>query len=207
MPTGITATPPGALASQQTGNVSFTLSTTTAGVVRGSASLSFASHDFESAVLSLASQDVTFEGTVTQLAQAVLFQFGGSVTITGCRTSFILNLASLAKGATGRADIRAMNNNFGLVFSARRLRTDQRLVFTFSGSDLSGLVGEAPAALGYRGLQTAAFPPACTARLSPSTASASTPDYHASLTPLSVTIDAAVTGGTLSARPLPSVRR
>ncbi len=208
MPTGITATTPGALASQQTGSIGFTLSTTTAGVVSGSGSLSFASHDSELSDLSLGSQGVTFEGTVTQLAEAALSKLSGSGTMTGGGTSYILDLGSFASGATGSADVGVMNTNSGLDFSellGGSFAQSNGSGFTFTGSDLSGLVGGAPAVLGdIVGFDAAGL---SNGLYSETVTFDGFSHYEGltdqSLSPISVTIDATVTGGT-GAVPEPS---
>ena len=204
MPTGITATPPGPLASQQTGSVGLTLSTTAAGVVGGSGSLSFASHDFELTDLSLGSQDVTFEGTVTELAKATLSKLSGTGTFSGGGTSYTLDLGSFSSGSTGSADIGVMNNNSGMIYSETlggSFLQSNGSGFTFTGSDLSGLVGGAPAVLGdIVDFSTAGLSNGLYSETIMFDGLSQYPGLtDASLTPISVTIDATVTGLALAA--------
>ena len=98
-PAGFTATAPGPLAAGASGNVDFTLSTATAGIVGGNATLDFKSHDAALADLSLAPQTVSLNGTVTEAAIAQLFKNAGAGLLTGSGMTYTLNLGSFAAGA------------------------------------------------------------------------------------------------------------
>jgi PEP-CTERM motif len=95
LPAGVTGTAPGALAAGASGNANFSLNTATAGVVSGTGSLDFKSVNGEMADLTLASQSVSFTGTVTELASATIFKNAGLGAFAGGGNAFTLDLGSL----------------------------------------------------------------------------------------------------------------
>ncbi|WP_026090876.1 choice-of-anchor D domain-containing protein [Sandarakinorhabdus sp. AAP62] len=144
-PAGVTANGPGQLAAGASGDASFTLSTATAGVITGNASLGFTSVNPEMADLTLASQQVSFTGTVTQLALAQLFKAGGQGSFSGSGSAFTLDFGSLSAGiGTISADLGILNGNSGSAF-AETLGGSFVLApasgFGFNGSSFAGLIG------------------------------------------------------------------
>ncbi len=99
LPAGVTGTAPSALTAGQSGNATFSLNTATAGVVSGSGSLDFKSTNGEMADLTLASQSVSFTGTVTELASAALFKNAGLGAFAGGGNAFTLDLGALASNS------------------------------------------------------------------------------------------------------------
>jgi hypothetical protein len=101
---------PTGLESAQSGDIGFLLDTATPGVVGGSATLDFTSTSAAES-LDLASQQVSFTGTVTQLANAVLLQDSGAGSFSGSGTAFTLDLGSVQAG-TGSlvADLGVLND-------------------------------------------------------------------------------------------------
>ena len=98
-PAGVSATAPGPLAAGATGTATFTLSTATKGVVSGNATLDFKSHDAVLADLSLASQTVSLNGTVTETAIAQIFKNAGAGALSGGGAAYTLDLGNFAAGA------------------------------------------------------------------------------------------------------------
>ena len=145
LPSNVSATAPAPLAAGTSTNVAFTLNTATAGIVGGSGTLGFASHDSELADLALASQNVAFSGTITQLAQAALFKSSGVGTFKGTGTSYTLNLGSLASGSGSyTTDLGVTNTNAGLAFSellGGAFSLSAMTGFGFTGGSFSGLAG------------------------------------------------------------------
>ena len=144
LPTGVTAVAPAPLAAGQSGSVGFSLSTATAGVVGGSGTLDFTSHDPELADLSLASQSVNFTGTVTQLAVALLSEHSGPGTFAGSGHSYTLDLGSYAAGTGTSADIGVTNgipNSAFSEFLGGAFTHSTASGFSFAGNTFSGLAG------------------------------------------------------------------
>ena len=144
-PAGVTANGPGQLAAGASGEASFTLSTATAGVVSGNTSLGFTSVNPEMADLALASQQISFTGTVTQLALAQLFKAGGQGSFSGSGSAYTLDFGNLSAGSgTISADLGILNGNSGSAF-AETLGGSFVLApatgFGFNGSSFAGLIG------------------------------------------------------------------
>jgi formylmethanofuran dehydrogenase subunit C len=144
-PAGVTANGPGQVAAGASGDASFTLSTATAGVISGNTSLGFTSVNPEMADLTLASQQVSFTGTVTQLALAQLFKAGGQGSFSGSGSAYTLDFGSLSAGnGTISADLGILNGNSGSAF-AETLGGSFVLApatgFGFNGSSFAGLIG------------------------------------------------------------------
>ncbi len=131
-PTGVSGSAPGALVAGQTGDVAFTLDTSSAGVVAGSGSLGFVSSNAEMDDLVLAPLALDFSGTVTDLAGAVLFKAGGTGSLSGSDLAYVLDLGSFAMGlGMASADLGVLNSVLSSAFS-------ESLGGGFSGSDGDG---------------------------------------------------------------------
>ncbi|MEO7158888.1 MAG: choice-of-anchor D domain-containing protein [Vicinamibacterales bacterium] len=108
LPSGVSASTPGPLAAGQSAAATFSLSTATSGVVSGSGSLDFSSHDAQLIDAALSSQSVNFSGTVTQLAVASLFKSSGAGTFAGAGNAYTLNLGSYTTNSG------IINDDFGV---------------------------------------------------------------------------------------------
>ena len=144
-PAGVTGTTPGSLGAGQSGNANFTLSTATAGVVSGSGSLNFVSHDAELADVALASQTVSFSGTVTELANASLFLNAGIGTFAGGGNVYTLTLGSFAANSGIYSDDIGVANGIANSFFAETLggafAQGIDAGYSFIGNTFSGLAG------------------------------------------------------------------
>jgi hypothetical protein len=145
MPTGVSATAPGALVQGQSGLVMFSLNTATAGQLSGSGTLNFASHDSQLADLALAPQTVNFTGVVTQLAQALVTKNSGVGTLTGGGATYDLNLGSFAAGSGLESTTLGVTNNIANSVYAEFLNGGFTATpasgFSFANSPFTNLVG------------------------------------------------------------------
>ena len=145
-PAGVTGgSAPGPLAAGQSGNVAFSLSTATAGIVSGSAQLGFVSHDAELTDLTLASQTVNFAGTVTDLAVASIFKNSGAGTFSGSGTSYSYDLGTLAANSGSFAtDFGVANlislSSFSEMLGGSFVQT-AGAGYIFAGNTFSGVQG------------------------------------------------------------------
>ncbi|MGI4880222.1 MAG: choice-of-anchor D domain-containing protein [Janthinobacterium lividum] len=143
LPGNVSAAAPAPLAAGASTNIAFALDTSTAGIVGGSGTLGFVSHDSELADLALGSQSVAFSGTVTQLAQAALFKNAGLGAFAGTGATYTLNLGSLASGSGSyTTDLGVANTNGGLAYSELLGGA-----FNFTGSNGFGFTGASFAGL------------------------------------------------------------
>jgi hypothetical protein len=145
LPARVSATPPGPLAAGQSGVVAFSLNTATAGSFHGTGALSFASHDAELADLQ-SSQSLSFSGTVTELASAVVFKQGGAGDWSGAGDAFTLDLGLLSgSGGSVQTELALTNGNRGAAFSELldgHFALSGPAAFSFNGvSLLSALAG------------------------------------------------------------------
>jgi len=145
LPAGVSASTPAPLAAGQSANAVYTLSTAVAGLVSGTGSLNFTSHDSQLSDVTLASQNVSFTGTVTQLAGASLFKNAGFGTFSGSGNVFTLDLGTLASNSgTFGDDIGVMNTTAASAF-AEALRgsftQSGGTGYSFSGNTFSNLAG------------------------------------------------------------------
>ena len=142
-------TTPATLGEGQAGSLTFALNTATAGQVGGSASLGFTSTDADLAPLTLASQNVNFEGTVTELAKAELLMTGGAGAFSQSGSTYTLDLGTLAAGSSSTSTYFAALND--IVKSSYSEFLDGTFTggtkggFTFTASDFTGLAGGAEA--------------------------------------------------------------
>ncbi len=147
LPALVTATAPGGLSAGQSGQVVFTLGTTTAGTVSGTATLGFASHNAEMADAPLASKTIDLTGTVTELATASLFKNGGEGTLSGGGVIYNLDLGTLnADTGLHVFDLGILNGNSGQGFSellGGSFAFSGPVSFDFSGAAFNGLFGGA----------------------------------------------------------------
>ena len=136
---------PTGLGSGQSGDIGFLLDTTNPGVVGGSATLSFTSTSSAES-LTLPSQQVSFSGTVTQLAKGVFVLDSGAGSLTGGGTSFTLDLGSI-KANTGlvTSDLGVLNDILSSSYSEMLggAFSSKGKGFTFSAAPFSGLAGGA----------------------------------------------------------------
>ena len=145
LPSVVTGTAPGALAAGASGSASFSLNTATAGAVNAGGTLNFVSRNPEMADAALASQNVTFTGTVTELAIASLFKSSGSGTFGGAGTSYTLDFGSLASNSgTVSTDFGILNGNSGQSFSellGGSFTQGAGTGYSFMGNSFTGLAG------------------------------------------------------------------
>ena len=145
LPGGVTATTPGALAQGAQGSVGFALSTATAGQLNAQGTLDFASHDTQLSDLTLAPQQVTFTGTVTQLAQPLLTKDAGVGTFSGGGTMYSLNLGSAISGSGTETSTLGATNDIPASTYAEFLNGDFTAAaakgFSFNGQSFTGLGG------------------------------------------------------------------
>jgi hypothetical protein len=137
---------PTGIASSLSGDIGFLLDTTTPGIVGGSATLGFTSTSSAES-LTLPTQDVSFAGTVTQLANAVLVQDSGAGVFSGSGASYTLDLGSLQAG-TGSVvtDLGALNGILNTAYGETlggSFELGKGKGFSFTGSPFSGVVGGA----------------------------------------------------------------
>lgn len=92
---GVTVALPSALSAGRSSSIGFTLATGTPGVVSGSTTLGFASHDGDLADLALHGQTVSVTGTVTDLARALIVAKGDGL-LTFSNGHYVLNLGDIA---------------------------------------------------------------------------------------------------------------
>jgi hypothetical protein len=145
-PTGVSViSTPGALAAGTGGTVGFALNTGTAGTISGSGSLGFTSHDSDLADVTLLSQSVAFSGTVTQLAAAALFKSTGAGAFAGSGTGYTLNFGSLISGSGSyTANLGVSNTNGGFTYSETlggSFAQGAGTGYTFNGASFADLVG------------------------------------------------------------------
>ena len=145
LPATVTGSAPGALGSGQSGNLTFAENTATAGVYSGNGTIGFTSTDPDLAPMTLASQQIAFSGTVTQVAIAALFKAGGAGALTGSGTSYMLDLGTFMSGAG------STSTNFGILNNIANMSFDETLGgmflnsggtgFTFAGLGFTNLSG------------------------------------------------------------------
>jgi len=146
-PVGVSGAAPGPLAAGASGNAVFSLNTASAGVVSGNGSLDFVSHDADLADLTLASQAITFTGTVTELAVGQLFSNGGGGSFSGSGSAYTLNFGSFVAGSgSTQHDIGVLNNILSSAFSETLGGSFVGLSangFSFGPNTFTGLAGGA----------------------------------------------------------------
>jgi hypothetical protein len=95
--------------------------------------------------LTLPSQQMSFAGTVTQVAKGVFVLDSGSGILTGGGTSFLLDLGSLhANTGSVTSDIGVLNDIVNTVYAETLAGTflgGSATGYTFNGAPFSGLVG------------------------------------------------------------------
>jgi hypothetical protein len=210
LPTGVSATTtPGPLAAGASGTVGFALNTGTAGTVSGTSSLNFASHDGELADVALLSKSVSFSGTVTQLAIGSLFKSTGTGAFSGSGTSYTLNLGSLASGSGSYGtNLGVSNTNGGFAFSETlggSFAQGAGTGYSFTGASFAGLVGGTSLtgdvlSFDTTGLGVGTYSKSVT--LNGFSRYAGLSDF--SLSPITLTISAQVTGGAIGGVPEPA---
>ena len=165
-PGGVTGTAPGALTGGASGNLSFTQSTATAGQFSGTGTIGFTSTDPDLAPLTLASQSVSFNGTVTQLALAQVLKDMGIGTFSGGGQSYMLDLGTFTAGAgLVSTTLGVLNANAGLSYSETLGGTfgaGGGTGYTFAGLTFSGLQGGSEAtpnqlSFNYTGLSAGTY--------------------------------------------------
>ncbi|WP_375396577.1 choice-of-anchor D domain-containing protein [uncultured Sphingomonas sp.] len=132
LPANVTGSAPGALGSGQSGNLTFAENTATAGVYSGNGTIGFTSTDPDLAPLTLASQQIAFSGTVTQIAIANLFKASGAGTLTGSGTSYLLDLGTIMSG------VGSTTTDFGILNNIANMSFDETLGGMFSNSGGTG---------------------------------------------------------------------
>jgi hypothetical protein len=135
---------PTGLGSGQSGDIGFRLDSTNPGVVGGSATLSFTSTSAADSLV-LPTQQVSFTGTVTQLANGEFVLDSGVGSLTGGGTSFSLDLGSIAAN-TGSvtSDLGVVNDIANTVYAETlggSFVGGTQNGYSFSGAPFSGLVG------------------------------------------------------------------
>jgi hypothetical protein len=208
LPTGVSAAAPGALAAGQSGAAGFTLNTSTAGVVGGSGSLDFTSTDAQLSPLSLASQNVSFTGTITQLATALLSKDAGTGAFSGSGTAYTLHLGSFTAGQSTSADLAVTNGIANTAFSeflGGGFTHSGPSAFSFSGASFSGLAGgssDIGNLLGFNSTGLSAGLYSETITFNGFSQYPGLSNYN--FGPITVTVDANVTGGGGGAVPEPA---
>ena len=209
LPTGVTGTAPGALASGASANIVFSHSDATAGTVSGTGAVNFTSTDAELTPLALASQNVNFTGTVTELAIANLFKSAGIGTFTGSGQTYTLDLGSFSGTGSAQTNLGVLNVNSGQSYSETLGGTFGAATatgYSFAGTSFSGLVGGGAGDIGnlltfnYAGLGNGTYTDVLT--LSDFSRYAGLSDYN--LSPITVNVTATVTGGATGAVPEPA---
>ena len=208
-PANIVAGPaPAALASGQSGSVTFSLNTAQSGIVSGSTALGFTSHDSDLADVVLGSQTVNFSGTVTELAAAAVFKNAGAGAFSGSGTSYSYDLGTLATNSGsfstdfGIANIVALSSyseTLGGSFSQ-----GAGTGYTFNGNTFAGVQGGSSnlgnlLVFDTTGLSNGTYGKTLTFN----GYSAFTGLANQSLSPISINIIARITGGTPGAVPEP----
>ncbi len=209
LPSNVTAVAPGALAAGTSGVVGFTLNTATAGMVNSTGQLRFASHDGELTDVALLSKGLSFAGTVTELASAILFKATGSGSFSGSGTSYTLNLGSLASGSGSYSDnLGVGNTNGGFTYSellGGSFAQGAGTGYSFSGANFAGIVGgqqQAGDLLSFdtTGLSAGTY----TKTITLNGYSSYTGLGNLALAPITLTISALVTGGAVGGVPEPA---
>ncbi len=209
MPAGVTATAPGALTAGQSGNVNFSLNTSTAGVIFGSGSLDFKSTNGEMADLTLASKSVAFSGTVTELASAAIFKNAGLGAFAGSGNAFTLDLGSLATNSgVFTTDLGVTNLVVPSAFAellGGSFTQGAGTGFSFAGNSFSGLVGGTSNLGNLLSFDTTALANGTyTKQVTFNGFSRYTGLNDFTLTPINVNITATVTGSVSTAVPEPA---
>jgi hypothetical protein len=135
---------PVGLGSLQSGDISFLINTSKPGPVGGAATLGFTSTSVGE-TLDLPTQQVSFSGTVTQLANAALVLDSGSGNLTGNGTSYSLSLGPIM-ASTGlvTSDIGVLNDILDTAFAETlggSFSGGAGKGYSFSGASFSGLAG------------------------------------------------------------------
>lgn len=119
--------------------------TGSAGLVSGSATLSFTSRNPEMADLALPSQTIDFAGTVTAPAVAELAKHGGAGVFSGAGGLYTLDLGSFQAGAGAvGTELAVLNTVLGSAFSETlggSFMLTGDLGYGFAGEPFSGLAG------------------------------------------------------------------
>ena len=209
LPSGVSATAPGPLAAGASGSAKFSLDTATAGNVSGSGALTFASHNSEMADLALASQSVTFVGTITELSKATLFKSSGAGVFTGGGTSYTLDFGSLTSGSgVFNSVLGVLNDNSGLSFAellGGSFTQGAGAGYAFTGNSFAGLIGGTSnigdlLSFDTTGLANGTY----TKTITFNGFSSYTGLGDLSLSPITFNVTALVSGGSLGAVPEPS---
>ena len=202
LPAGVSATTPGPLAAGASGNANFALNTATAGVVSGTGSLNFVSHDSELADKALASQTVNFTGTVTELASAAIFKNAGLGVFAGGGNAFTLDLGSLATNSgVFTTDLGVTNLVASSAFAELlngSFTQGAGTGFSFAGNSFTNLAGGLSnlgnlLSFDTTGLANGTY----TKQVTFNGFSSFTGLNNFNLTPINVNITATVTGGTV----------
>ncbi|MBK6721018.1 MAG: choice-of-anchor D domain-containing protein [Sphingomonadales bacterium] len=147
LPTGVTASAPGPLGAGQSGSVNFSLNTTNVGIVSGSGSIDFASHNSQMSDLTLTSQSTAFSGTITELANAQIFKSSGIGTFSGGGSVYTLDFGTFVTGTGSvNADLGVLNAIPSSAFSeflGGSFSQGAGTGYSFAGNVFSGLAGGA----------------------------------------------------------------